>query len=125
MCAHQVIRDVARQDLTPVSRLELHRAVALALAELTPPEAQDEVAGRIATHADQGGGPALAHRHALRASQTAATRYAFEEALGWLDLAAATAKSNAEREEVGRRSTERMPVGSGLGASSALESHSS
>jgi DNA-binding SARP family transcriptional activator len=102
-CAHRVIQDVVRDDLTPASRLELHRALALGLEALTPAEAADGVAGRIATHSDQGGEPALAHRYALLASDAAARRYGFEEALGWLDLAAATARPGAEREEVNRR----------------------
>lgn len=84
-CAHRVIQDVVREDLTPASRLELHRALALGLEALTPSETGDEVAGGIASHADQGGEPALAHRYALRASEAAARRYAFEEALAWLD----------------------------------------
>jgi DNA-binding SARP family transcriptional activator len=105
-CAHQVIQDVVRHDLTPVSRLELNRALALALATLTPAEAEGDVAGRIAGHADRGGEPGLAHRYALKASQAAATRYAFGEALGWLELAAATARSSEERDEVSHRSTE-------------------
>jgi predicted ATPase len=103
-CAHRVIQDVVRQDLTPASRLELHRALALALESSTLPGAEGDTAGRIALHADQGGEPALAHASALRASDAAATRYAFEEALAWLDLAAATARTGPERDEVGQRS---------------------
>jgi predicted ATPase len=105
-CAHQVIQDVVRQDLTPVSRLELNRALALALARLTPVEAEGDIAGRIASHADRGGEPALAHRYALKAAEAAATRYAFGEALAWLELAAATARTSQERDEAGQRSIE-------------------
>ncbi len=102
-CAHRVIQDVVRKDLAPASRLELHRALALGLESLTQPDTGDEVAGRIASHADQGGEPALAHRYALLASEAAARRYAFEEALAWLDLAAATARTGPERDEVNRQ----------------------
>ena len=105
-CAHRVIQGVARQDLTPVTRRELHRALALTLAELTPLEGEDGSAGRIASHADQGGEPALAHQYALRASRAAATRYAFEEAFGWLDLAAATARTGTERDDVNQWSSQ-------------------
>jgi predicted ATPase len=105
-CAHRVVQDVVRHDLTPATRLELHRSLALALATLTPAEVEDDAAGRIAGHADQGGEPTIAHRYALKASQAAATRYAFEEALAWLELAAATARQGEEREEVNRRSTQ-------------------
>jgi DNA-binding SARP family transcriptional activator len=104
-CAHRVIQDVVREDLTPVGRLELHRALALALEALTPEEGREEVAGRIARHADQGGEPVLANRYALLACEAAARRYGFEEALAWLDLAAAAARPGAEQEEVSRRAT--------------------
>jgi predicted ATPase len=117
-CAHRVVQDVVRQDLTPARRLELHRELALALESQTPPEMIDDRAGRIAVHADQGGEPELAHRYALRASQAAATRYAFEEALGWLELAAATARVAEEREEVNHRSTQLLQT-AGLDASRA------
>ena len=56
-CAHPVIADVVRENLTPARRQELHRAIALS----------------------------------LEASEAAAARYAFEEALAWLDLAASAA----------------------------------
>jgi hypothetical protein len=105
-CAHRVIQDVVRHDLTPATRLELHRSLALALETHTPGDAKGDAAGRSASHADQGGEPALAHRYALKASEAAATRYAFEEALAWLELAAATARQGEEREEVNRRAAQ-------------------
>ena len=104
-CAHRVIQDVARQELTPATRLELHRALALALVAVTSEDERGEIAGRIASHAGQGGEPGLAHRYSIAASEAAATRYAFDEALAWLELAAVTARTAGERDEVSRRST--------------------
>jgi hypothetical protein len=65
-----------------------------------------EVAGDVARHADRGGEPAVAYRHALLASEAAAARYAFEEALSWLDLAAGASASREESEAVDRRTAE-------------------
>ena len=49
------------------------------------------MAGEIARHADRGGEPALAYRYALQASEAAVERFAYTEALSWLDLAAGAA----------------------------------
>jgi hypothetical protein len=54
------------------------------------------VAREIARHADRGGEPALAYRFALIASEGATQRYAFAEALSWLDLAATNARGEEE-----------------------------
>lgn len=102
-CAHPVIADVVRDNLTPARRRELHRAIALSLETVTAPEEVREVGGEIARHADRGGERAMAYRYALLASDAAAVRYAFDEALSWLDLAASTAGAGAESDEVNRR----------------------
>ena len=87
-CAHPVIAHVVRDGLTArTSRREVHRTLALSLERLTltgrrlgkPP-------AKIARHADRGEEPALAYRFALVASDGAVERYAFAEALSWLDL---------------------------------------
>src|SRR2546425_691392 len=83
-CAHPVIADVVRESLTPARRRELHRAIALALVTIVASADPREVAGDIARHAERGGEPAVAYRYTLLASEAAAARYAFEEALGWL-----------------------------------------
>ena len=95
---------MARQELSPATRLELHRALALALKAVTSEDERGEVAGRIATLADQGGEPGWP-TYSIAASEAAATRYAFDEALAWLELAAVTARTAGERDEVSRRST--------------------
>ncbi len=105
-CAHPVIADVVRESLTPARRRELHRAIALALVTVLGSADPREVAADIARHAERGGEPAVAYRYALLASEAAAARYAFEEALGWLDLASSTAGSLAETTEAGRRTAD-------------------
>jgi len=48
----------------------------------------------------------LAYQYALRASEAATARYAFEEALSWLDLASGIAGEGPEADQVNRRTVE-------------------
>jgi predicted ATPase len=100
-CAHPVIAHVVRDGLTALRRLEVHRTLALALQRLAPEDDRD-TAREIARHADRGGEPGLAYRFALVASQGAVERYAFAEALSWLDLAASNARGAQEADAVNR-----------------------
>jgi hypothetical protein len=68
---------------------------------LPPPDGRE-----IARHADRGGEPALAYKFALIASEGALERYAFAEALSWLDLAARNARDKPETDAVNRRTAE-------------------
>ena len=102
-CLHPVIAHVVRDALTPTRRREVHRALAMSLELLTPAAEEPEAAGDIARHAEQGGDAALAYRAALVAGEEALRRFAFAEALSWLDLASAVAGSRGEAEEVDRR----------------------
>ena len=102
-CLHPVIAHVVRDALTPTRRREVHRALAMSLELLTPAAEGPEAAGDIARHAEQGGDAALAYRAALVAGEEALRRFAFAEALSWLDLASAVAGSREEAEEVDRR----------------------
>ena len=52
----------------------------------------------------------MAYRYALMASTEAAQRYAFEDALKWLDLAAETAADDTESAEVDRRTGLLLPL---------------
>ncbi|MEA2724546.1 MAG: hypothetical protein QOH59_2317 [Gemmatimonadales bacterium] len=101
-CAHPVIAHVVRDRLTAVRRREVHRTLALSLERLVAPEDARDTAREIARHADRGGEPALAYRFALVASEGATERYAFAEALSWLDLAASNARGPAEADAVNR-----------------------
>jgi DNA-binding SARP family transcriptional activator len=102
-CLHPVIAHVVRDALSPARRGEVHRALAASLELLTPVSRLPDVAGDIARHAERGGDAALAYRSALLAGEAALRRFAFAEALSWLDLASAVAGSRAESEEVDRR----------------------
>ena len=101
-CAHPVIAHVVRDGLTPIRRREVHRTLALALERLIVPKDLRETAREIARHADRGGEPALAHRFAVVASEGAVERYAYAEALSWLDLAASNATISTEADSVNR-----------------------
>jgi DNA-binding SARP family transcriptional activator len=105
-CAHPLIADVVRTELSATRRSEIDRAIALALDRLTPAAVRLEQAGRIARHAERGGERQLAFRYAILASKAAVRRYAFEEGLSWLDLAAGVSDTPAEVEEANRLTAE-------------------
>ena len=100
-CAHPVIAHVVRERLTASRRQEVHRTLALALKQARSSDTH-EVAREIARHADRGGEPGLAYRFALIAAEGAIARYAYAEALSWLDLAASNAGGGAEADAVNR-----------------------
>ncbi len=105
-CAHPVIAHVVRDRLTAARRQEVHRMLALALELIEPTPETPSAAGEIALHADRGGEPALAYRYALLASEAAVHRYAFQEALSWLDLAATAARGGPETDLVNQRTSD-------------------
>jgi DNA-binding SARP family transcriptional activator len=109
-CANPVIARVVRDGLTTSRRRELHRAIAMTLEHLTGEGGQGVPPGEIARHAELGGERALAYRQALSASDAARQRYAHEEALTWLDLAAATAAAGPESDAVNRLTAEVLGV---------------
>jgi DNA-binding SARP family transcriptional activator len=101
-CVHPVIAHMVRDGLTASRRQEVHRSLALALELVLRPEEVAGAAGELARHADQGGEPALAYRYALVAAEGATARYAYAEALSWLDLAASSARGAEQTEAVDR-----------------------
>jgi DNA-binding SARP family transcriptional activator len=102
-CAHPVIAHVVRDGLSVSRALELHRTLALALERAMGSDLDNaETAREIARHADRGGEPELAYRFALIAGQAAIERYAFAEALSWLDLAATNAGDGPQADAVNR-----------------------
>jgi predicted ATPase len=101
-CAHPVIAHVVRDGLTASRRREIHRILSLALERAMSAHETREVAREIARHADRGGEPALAYRFALVAAEGAVERFAFAEAMSWLDLAATNASGPAEADAVNR-----------------------
>ncbi|HEY7482563.1 MAG TPA: AAA family ATPase [Gemmatimonadales bacterium] len=102
-CLHPVIAHVVRDGLTPTRRREVHRALAESLETVMTTADARSMAGDMARHAEQGGDPGLAYRSALLASEAALQRFAFAEALSWLDLASAVAENRSQSEEVDRR----------------------
>jgi DNA-binding SARP family transcriptional activator len=105
-CAHPVIAHVVRDGLTPSRRREIHRTLALSLEQAMLPQQTADAARELARHADRGGEPDLAHRFALVASEAAIERYAFAEALSWLDLAASNARGEEQTHAVNRRTAD-------------------
>jgi DNA-binding SARP family transcriptional activator len=101
-CTHPVIAHVVRDSVTESRRREVHRTLALALERAVLPQELREVAREIARHADRGGEPALAYKYALIAGEEALERYAFSEAMSWLDLAATNARTAGESDAVNR-----------------------
>jgi DNA-binding SARP family transcriptional activator len=107
---HPVIARVVRDRLTTSRRRELHRAVAVALELMSQTDGVPCPPGEIARHAEAGGDRPLAYRCSLRASEAARQRYAYQEALEWLDLAAATATHGADTDAVNRLTEEVLSV---------------
>jgi DNA-binding SARP family transcriptional activator len=101
-CTHPVIAHVVRDSLTESRRREVHRTLALALERAMLPQDLREGAREIARHADRGGEPALAYKYALIAGEDTLERYAFAEAMSWLDLAATNARTAGESDAVNR-----------------------
>jgi DNA-binding SARP family transcriptional activator len=108
--AHSLVADVVHEELTSSRRREIHRSIALALESIAKDAKRDDLVGRIARHAEHGGETRKAFLYAQQASERAHQRYAMEEALSWLDLAAATASTPAESDEVNRRTAELLEL---------------
>ena len=107
-CIHPVIAHMVRDGLTASRRQEVHRAIALALELVMEGDELVAAAGEIARHAERGGERDLAYRHARRAAESAVTRYAYAEALSWLDLAASSARGPVQAEAVDQLTAEVM-----------------
>ena len=105
-CAHPMIAAVVRGEVTASRLTELHRALALALQGAATEHDGRDVAGDVARHAEHGGEPEIAYRSALLASEAALVRYAYEEALSWLDLAASASRGETQADEVNRRTAD-------------------
>ena len=101
-CMHPVIAHLVRDGLTASRRQEVHRSLALALARVLRPDDMTDRAGELARHAERGGEPELAYEYAVVAAEHAVARYAYTEALGWLDLAAASARTADRAQTVDR-----------------------
>ncbi len=105
-CAHPVIGHLVRDGLTAPRRQEVHRSLALALGLVVPPDEVPAAAAEMARHADRGREPGLAYRYSLLAAEGAMSRFAYTEALSWLDLAASHARDGGESDAVDRRTAD-------------------
>jgi len=99
-CIHPVIAHLVRDGLTVSRRQEVHRAIAMALELVTQEEELATVAGEIARHAERGGERERAYHYARLAADSAVARYAYAEALAWLDLAASSARGAEQAQAV-------------------------
>jgi DNA-binding SARP family transcriptional activator len=105
--AHPIISRVVGEGLTTSRRREVHRTIALALELVAATSESHPIPhGDIARHAELAGERPLAYRHALAAADEAIGRYAHQEALSWLDLAAACATAGTESDAVNRRTAD-------------------
>ena len=97
-CAHPVIARVVSDALGTARRREVHRGLALALEVSATGTVADP--GEVARHAEQGGERAMTYRYAMLAAAACEARFAYAEALGWLDMAAASSGSRADTDAV-------------------------
>ncbi len=97
-CAHPVIARVVSDALGTARRREVHRGLALALEVAASGAVSDP--GEVARHAEQGGERAMTYRYAMLAAAECEARFAYAEALGWLDMASASSGSPADTDAV-------------------------
>jgi DNA-binding SARP family transcriptional activator len=103
-CAHALIASVVLDSVGASRRREVHRMIALALTDAAASVHRAVDPGAVARHAEAGGELGMAHRHALLASEACVAQVAWEDALAWLDIAAACAET-PEQGEVANRAT--------------------
>ena len=84
--AHHLIQSTLYSEIPPPRRKRRHRRIAEVLESLYP-ERQDELAGALAQHYDQGGDPARAAPRYLAAARRYLEVFANDEALAALDRA--------------------------------------
>ena len=78
---HDLLREVAYSELSPIRRRSWHRRVARALEELHAPDLE-AISGWLAAHYDAAGMPEQAIRHYRAAAAVAKQRFADAEAAG-------------------------------------------
>lgn len=101
-CAHPIIGRVIADALGTSRKREVHRALAHALQLVGAAEGENADAGEVARHAEQAGERAMGYRYAMQAAESCERRFAFDDALGWLDFASGVATSTTEGDLVNR-----------------------
>jgi DNA-binding SARP family transcriptional activator len=109
-CAHPMIGRVMVGELGTSRRREVHRGLALAMDLVGSGRGEYSDPGEIARHAEQAGERAMAYRFAMQAVEACERRFAFDDALGWLDFASAVATTAAEGDAVNRATAQRLKV---------------
>jgi DNA-binding SARP family transcriptional activator len=100
-CAHPVIARVVSDALGASRRREVHRSLASAMEIVSTPDRPSDP-GTIARHAMEAGERAMAYRYAMRAAEACDARFAYNEAMTWLDLASGAATSPEDVDAVNR-----------------------
>ena len=101
-CAHPVIARVVSDALGTARRREVHRGLAIATEIASVESGIPADPGYIARHADQGGERVMAFRYGMLAVETCEARFAYDEALTWVDFASAVAGSASDTDAVNR-----------------------
>jgi DNA-binding SARP family transcriptional activator len=112
-CAHPLIARVVSEALNTSRRREVHRGLALALELVASEGGTAAEPGEIARHAEQGGARAMAYRYAMLTVAACEARFAYAEALTWLDFAAAAGVGPGDMDTV-NRTTARLLENAGL-----------
>jgi predicted ATPase len=119
-CAHPLIAHVVSDALSMSRRREVHRGLALALEIVAAEGGGVADPGEVARHAEQGGERAMSFRYAMLAAAASEARFAYDEALTWLDFAAAVAVGPDDTDTV-NRTTARLLERAGLHGPSLVE----
>lgn len=109
-CAHPTIGRVIVDELGTSRRREVHRGLALAMDLVGSEKGESADPGEIARHAEQAGERALAYRFAMLAMKACERRFAFDDALTWLDFASAVATTAADADIVNRATAELLEL---------------
>ncbi len=109
-CAHPVIGRVMVDELGTSRKREVHRGLALAMELVGSQQREFSDHGEIARHAEQAGERGMAYRFAMQAVEACERRFAFDEALGWLDFASAVAATSSEADAVNRATAQMFEI---------------
>ena len=118
-CAHPLIARVVSDALSTSRRREVHRGLALAMELVSVEGGHTADPGDVARHAERGGERAMAYRYGMAAAAACEARFAYDEALTWLDFAAAAAGNAADADAV-NRTTARLLENAGRRDTSAV-----
>ena len=109
-CAHPLIARVVSDALTTSRRREVHRGIALAMEVVAAEGGRPADPADVARHAEQGGERAMAFRNAMATASECETRFAYDEALAWLDFAASVTSDAADADTVNRTTARLLEV---------------